>query len=151
MKLHLPKALLLAILCVGMANAKTLNVGKGSELKTENGFTVNNGEKVGYLSNGNFVTSDPSTSDYSNNLLVKGNLEINDGGEVKIIGKQSGTDLSSLRVTGTVTVGDAGDTGKAVLEASDCQIANLTINTGTVELHYSNSTDFSQGNTRGNN
>ena len=148
MKLHLPKVLLLATLCVGVASAKNLNVGSGTSLKTEKGFTVDSGEKVGYLdSNNNFVASAPATTNFSNNLLVKGNLTIKDGGEVKIIGKQNDENLSSLRVTGTVTVGEANSTGaaEAVLEASDCQIENLTINKGTVKLH-AGSTDFTQGN-----
>lgn len=162
MKIHLPKLLCAAIMASfalpAMADDEAteqplyINIGQGSSFveldataEPDSTITIGTGDKVGYLTGDNkFANPYAGTTNYANSLAVKGNLTIENQGEVYVTGKQSGAAYSCLRVDGQVTVNGSSDSFMN-LRASGAQLRKLHISGGKVELH-TGGTDFSQGN-----
>ena len=143
MKLHLPKAVILTLLAVGMLQTYAtagvlveLETGTSTAITYSDGdLTVGTGDMVGALdANGELITSF-SSSVYTNDLTIKGNLIINGTGIVAVGGQASSNNQQGVSVGASYTVTVNGDAGSTNLISTYANIANLVINSGGVSLH----------------
>ena len=152
MKLHLPKMLRVALLSamVSMAaynaNADDTKLdlySSSATTKTLDSLTVSGTDRVGYIDSSDNLYTKFNNNTRTQNLTINGDMTIEGNGHVAVGGGNAdGGSAAYLKVAnGTLTVKD-----NAQLDALGCQIKNLVIEGGTVNLDATSTNYCGSGN-----
>ena len=154
MKLHLPKLLRAALLAtfavvatgttvIAEETPQIINIGTGTTTYTVDSLTLSGSDILGYITDSNTLYTAFNNNTRTKNLTVNGDLTLEGSAQVAVGGGNADAGSAAyLKVAnGTLTV-----KGNAHLKALGCQIKDLVIEGGKVELDTQSTSYCGSGN-----